>query len=45
VQLLDDLHAHGKSTTSVTVPGATDTSEMETLAVPFAPAHNGHQRN
>jgi hypothetical protein len=47
VQLLDDLHAHGtnSSATPVLVPGASDTSDLETLDVPFAPALNGRQRN
>jgi hypothetical protein len=45
VQLLDDLHAHGTGSNAAPVADAHDASEMETLAVPFAPALNGHQRN
>jgi hypothetical protein len=45
VQLLDDLHAHGKSTTTLPGPDASDTGEMEARSIPFAPALNGHQRN
>ena len=45
VQLLDDLHAHGKGSSPAPVPDVRDTSDMETLVVPFAPALNGHQRN
>jgi hypothetical protein len=45
VQLLDDLHAHGTNSSSTSLPGARDSSDVEELAAPFAPAVNGHQRN
>jgi len=45
VQLLDDLHAHGTGSSAAPVSDARDIHDMETLAAPFAPALNGHQRN
>jgi hypothetical protein len=45
VQLLDDLHAHGADKGSAYVSDAQDSSALEALGVPFAPALNGHQRN
>jgi hypothetical protein len=45
VQLLDDLHAHGASSSTTSLPDARDASKREAPAVPFAPALNGHQRN
>ena len=47
VQLLDDLHAHGQAATLHACSRQTlmTPATMEALAVPFAPALNGHQRN
>jgi hypothetical protein len=45
VQLLDDLHAHGKTSSTAPMPDVLDASDTQGLAVPFAPALNGHQHN